>query len=401
MSTPNSLPIQVATPTVQGKSLGSVIGGTLGADSKGVFGNLLNGEVEAVLDENGLVTGFNVLKGVVEGLNSGLPSNGNSLPQEVNAKLQADIAELEVATELVNEELPLLAGFQLQEPVTTQGNGFGITFKANDSATGFAKPTDVLRSLLVNGQEHAAQTKAVDTKSTSPIAALSETDLETEILPIVQTKQQQIQLQALSSPLVRQVDSGQISRVLEQFSEFSQRAAPAITSPAPTAATSVAPLSDIGLSSSTSGVTQLSVDVPVQDARWQKAFSQRVVWSVGNNQSAQLRIHPAELGRIDIQVNVENDKASVVFNTQHGTVKDAIESAVPRLRDMLAEQGVDLVDVDVSHDDINHQQAGADANAEEQAELSAEKQAALAAEELANQTTTHIMVDDDAVDYYV
>ena len=163
----------------------------------------------------------------------------------------------------------------------------------------------------------------------------------------------------------------------------------------------IAPLSESGLLSSSSGVAQLSVDVPLQDQRWQKAFSQRVVWSVGNNQSAQLRIHPAELGRIDIQVNVENDKASVVFNAQHGTVKEAIELALPRLREMLFEQGIELDNVDVNSGDINQQQAGTDQGSDEHGTSNASKSGTSTEDTAATELVGNISIDDDAIDYYV
>ena len=257
----------------------------------------------------------------------------------------------------------------------------------------------------MNGQD-LSQAKSAETKLASPLNVLTDVDtgIEKEALPFSQVRQNS-QSQNLFSPLVRQadaaVDAGQISRVLEQFSEFSQRAAPVTASTVSAPVGGIAPLSESGLASSSSGVAQLSVDVPVQDQRWQKAFSQRVVWSVGNNQSAQLRIHPAELGRIDIQVNVENDKASVVFNTQHGMVKEAIELALPRLREMLSEQGIDLENVDVNSADINQQQAGPDQGSEEHGNLNAGTSDVLNEEGAETELVSNIIIDDDAIDYYV
>lgn len=406
MPTANPLPIQAVVPTATGKALGITSGDSLNADSKGLFGGLLSGELDAVANTTRLVDDANSFVLVAENLNTELPASGNSLPPSINLQFEADIAVLELDSELAVEDLTLPTAFQLQLPVTPQGDGFGVSLQTTHAATDTLRATDTIRSLLLNGQD-LLQEKSVAAKPISSLATLptTEIDTDTEILSFSQFRQKN-QLQNLFSPLVRQaevgIDAVQISRVLEQFSEFSQRAAPVTASTVAMPVNAITPLSESGLASSSSGLAQLSVDVPVQDERWQKAFSQRVVWSVGNNQSAQLRIHPAELGRIDIQVNVENDKASVVFNTQHGTVKEAIELALPRLREMLSEQGIDLDSVDINNGDINQQQADAGNSSEEQdgynsAASGVSKDDDSAAVEL----VSHISVDDDVIDYYV
>ena len=408
MPTANPLPILAAVPTTTGKVLGISSGDSLSADSKSVFGSLLSGELDAGVDFAKLTDGLDAFAIVTENLNAELPASGKSLPQDINVQLEADIAVLEVDPGLAAEDLSLPAGFQLQLPVTTQADGFGVNLQTSHVAAEPLRPTDTIRSLLLAGQEFS-QSKPVETKLVSPSSPLSvltdvDTGIEQEVLPFSQVRQNS-QLQNLFSPLVRQadaaVDAGQISRVLEQFSEFSQRAAPVTSATVSAPVGGIAPLSESGLASSSSGVAQLSVDVPVQDQRWQKAFSQRVVWSVGNNQSAQLRIHPAELGRIDIQVNVENDKASVVFNAQHGTVKEAIELALPRLREMLSEQGIDLDSVDVNSGDINQQQAGTDQESEENGTFNASSSGTSTEDASATELVSNISIDDDAIDYYV
>lgn len=401
MPTANPLPILAAVPTVTGKALGISSGDSLSADFKRVFGDFLSGEFDTGIDVAKLTDGLDAFAIVTENLNAELPASGNSLPQDINVQLEADIAVLEVDPELAVEDLSLPAGFQLQLPVTTQADSFAASHVAAEPL----RATDAIRSLLLNGQEFS-QAKSAEAKLASPLGVLTDVDtsIEQEVLPFSQVRQNS-QLQNLFSPLVRQadaaVDAGQISRVLEQFSEFSQRAAPVTSATVSVPAVGVTPLSESGLASSSSGLTQLSVDVPVQDQRWQKAFSQRVVWSVGNNQSAQLRIHPAELGRIDIQVNVENDKASVVFNAQHGTVKEAIELALPRLREMLSEQGIDLDNVDVNSTDINQQQAGTDQGSEEHGNFNDSTSGTSTEDAAATELISNISIDDDAIDYYV
>jgi len=398
MSTSTPLPIQAAVPSTSGKTIGLASGDPLDSDSKGVFGGLLSGALDATTNVNELSEKFSNFFVELKDFDASLPSSGNSLPTDINVQIEADIVELDIA----EGELPLATSFQVQLPLTGQSDKFGIALQAKQPNADSLRTTDTVRSFVINGQDILV--KPVESKLASSLAATPDLGLGEDALSFTQLKQSG-QLQNGFSPLIRRADvgveAGQIGRVIEQFAEFTQRATPATAPSAPTATSHIVPLSESSLASSSSGVAQLSVDVPVQDERWQKAFSQRVVWSVGNNQSAQLRVHPAELGRIDIQVNVENDKASVVFNTQHSSVKDAIELAVPRLREMLAEQGVDLVDVDVSQEDINQQQAGTGNNPEEQNELEAGVQALSSDDESAGKLVGHIAVDEDAIDYYV
>lgn len=81
---------------------------------------------------------------------------------------------------------------------------------------------------------------------------------------------------------------------------------------------------------------------------WGNAVAQRITWMVGNKlQSAQLRIHPAHLGPVEIKLKIENSMANVSFVSNHQVVRDALEQSIPRLKDMLEEQSLDLVNVDI------------------------------------------------------
>ena len=100
------------------------------------------------------------------------------------------------------------------------------------------------------------------------------------------------------------------------------------------------------------GMPQLDIQTTVHNPNWGRAMGERIVWLVGQSkQGAEIRLNPPELGPLEVRVAVNQDQqASLVFNTQHSSVRDAIESALPRLREMLADQGLNLVDVDVRQD---------------------------------------------------
>jgi flagellar hook-length control protein FliK len=64
-------------------------------------------------------------------------------------------------------------------------------------------------------------------------------------------------------------------------------------------------------------------------------------------QSAELTLSPAELGPIKVSIEVHGQEASLAFTAQHAGTRAAIEDALPRLREMLAGQGLQLAQAQV------------------------------------------------------
>lgn len=82
---------------------------------------------------------------------------------------------------------------------------------------------------------------------------------------------------------------------------------------------------------------------------WDAALGQRMVlMSAQNQQVADLHLNPPHLGPLEVRISLSHEHASAVFVSAHPAVREAIESALPRLRDMFAETGLTLGDVNVS-----------------------------------------------------
>lgn len=83
--------------------------------------------------------------------------------------------------------------------------------------------------------------------------------------------------------------------------------------------------------------------------QWGEALSRRIsLMTVRNQSEARIQLEPPELGRLMVQIQISSDQASVSFVSPHAMVREALEANVPRLQDMLSEQGLDLLDVDIS-----------------------------------------------------
>ncbi|MCB5196337.1 flagellar hook-length control protein FliK [Deefgea salmonis] len=103
---------------------------------------------------------------------------------------------------------------------------------------------------------------------------------------------------------------------------------------------------------------------PVGQMRWGDALAQRVGLMLGRQeQQIQMQLNPAHLGPMEVQLNVAQDQASVVFSSQNAAVRDALAAAMPRLTALLAEQGFTLSNVQVASDTLQqHQQQQAGHN---------------------------------------
>lgn len=101
----------------------------------------------------------------------------------------------------------------------------------------------------------------------------------------------------------------------------------------------------------------------VGEAGWHQAVADRVMMMVGREQqTVELRLNPAHLGPMEVKLSLNHDQASVSFIANHAAVRDALEQAIPRLRDMLGQQDIQLVQADVGQhqpDTGPHGQQGA------------------------------------------
>jgi flagellar hook-length control protein FliK len=113
----------------------------------------------------------------------------------------------------------------------------------------------------------------------------------------------------------------------------------------------LAPLAGQGSSSplATPVPVAMTLATPMHQANWGQAMAERVVWMTNANiQEAEIQLNPRELGPIGIKVTVQNDQTNVSFVAQHATTREALEAALPRLREMLNENGLQLGQSDVS-----------------------------------------------------
>ncbi|HZX71006.1 MAG TPA: flagellar hook-length control protein FliK [Rhodanobacter sp.] len=120
-------------------------------------------------------------------------------------------------------------------------------------------------------------------------------------------------------------------------------AAPALVFPAPTLAALATPLS----------VPQAA---PAGSHAFAQELGQQVSWFVGQGVTqARIRLHPEELGSLDLKISVSHDRVDVVFQAQHPGAVTAVQQSLPQLGQMLAQHGLSLGHTEVGQHDRGNQ----------------------------------------------
>lgn len=128
------------------------------------------------------------------------------------------------------------------------------------------------------------------------------------------------------------------------------------------ATTAYSAISGLTPASSTStqhnGNVIAQLTVPPNNPDWSGIVGDRVQWMANQNiQQAQIRLNPPELGMLEVRINIGQDQQThISFSSPHSQVRDALESSVPRLREMFGDNGLTLGDVDVSQHSMAEQQ---------------------------------------------
>lgn len=111
-----------------------------------------------------------------------------------------------------------------------------------------------------------------------------------------------------------------------------------------------------------------------------------------------IRLDPPELGSMQVKLNMQGEQAQLNIVVQNQPARDALEQQMPRLRDLLAEQGVDLGETHVKQE--QREQQGFDGEGQH----ANGQGGGLSGEEVATDTQTVVMNLNNSsasgIDYY-
>lgn len=99
------------------------------------------------------------------------------------------------------------------------------------------------------------------------------------------------------------------------------------------------------------------VSAPLGSHEWQQNISQHItLFTRQGQQSAELRLHPEDLGQVQISIKLEDNQAQLQMVSAHSHVRQALEAALPVLRTSLAESGIQLGQSSISSESFAGQQ---------------------------------------------
>ena len=141
---------------------------------------------------------------------------------------------------------------------------------------------------------------------------------------------------------------------------------------------------------------QEKFDVPPSSPKFTEQMAQRIgIMATEQLQTARIQLDPPELGSLEIKLKVQQDQVSVAFTSGNHVVRDALESQIPRLKEMLEQQGVELADVNVS--DQQTQQGAAEENSDGSISDGNEE---WVDDEMAEESIVSEVQSDSLVDYF-
>lgn len=102
---------------------------------------------------------------------------------------------------------------------------------------------------------------------------------------------------------------------------------------------------------------QLQLPSSVGSPAFAHELGQQVVWLAGQDvKQARIRLHPEELGQLDVKISVSHDRVDVVFSAQHPAAVTAIQQSLSQLGQMLTQQGLSLGQAEVGQHDRGENQ---------------------------------------------
>ena len=110
---------------------------------------------------------------------------------------------------------------------------------------------------------------------------------------------------------------------------------------------------------------------PLSHPQWNEDLGERIVWMNSRGiSSAEIRMNPEHMGPISVRIDMNQDQATIAFTAQNSVVRDALEASLPKLREMLSAQQVNLADVSVSQQSTSNNDSGRSAFAQATADMS-------------------------------
>jgi flagellar hook-length control protein FliK len=269
-----------------------------------------------------------------------------------DAKLMLKHAEVNRLTEEGNE------GLDETQHVDEVTNNKTLQNSASDKASEFKSGSDI----------ETAQTHLVN-QSTDKVVTTSVTDTKLDVNPKTAINED---LDKLASTMLDAQKSSktesdkltpQVDKVASVFNQTLVDQAKPLTSAVELAAEQeqsfesvVSQLTTNTVSAQKSFATVQTETIAIYRKDFANTVKDKVMVMINQKiQQVEIQLDPPEMGNIHVRVNLQNEQAAVQFVVQNQQAKEALEQNMGKLRDMLAESGVDVGEANIEQREAKEQ----------------------------------------------
>lgn len=275
-------------------------------------------------EEGSLVKSDETSLAVEAQLAGALASSANSIRELVKSESNGDTNN--------RNALPSGASLDLsaQPNESIEANAIKVSISASEASAKITESNDTTSAGFLNALEKASQNSAAsehnkletDAKADAKSDALANTAQlkEKSLLGSVQSKLSS-EHELKDAPQASN-DAASIEPTFSHFQTIAQQA----------------------VSHANPAIAQAEHLAPTVGTRaWDQALGQKVIWLVaGGEQSAELTLNPPDLGPLQVILKVNDDQLTADFSANQAAVRDALESALPKLRQILNDAGIQL-----------------------------------------------------------
>ena len=160
------------------------------------------------------------------------------------------------------------------------------------------------------------------------------------------------------------------------------------------------PLNSFSQTNIQSALPQAGISQTFGQPAWAQGMGKQILMMVNQNIStAEIRLNPSHLGPIEVMIDMSDEQVSVSMSSRHAMVRDAMEQALPKLREMLEQNGFSLADADISKRSFAEQREQNGKSGNNGIAASSLEQNGIS--EVSQQAMKQVSMSSSMVDYYI
>jgi len=161
-----------------------------------------------------------------------------------------------------------------------------------------------------------------------------------------------LQLPAQTPDLTAQTASQLLANATVPHAQSTDSPAPLLTNAASATLSGLPTATVVGTGDNGQSSTApllMSSSLAMHASGWSEETAHHIRWLKDRDlQSAEIQLHPAELGRLSISIDIKDGQASVQLLAGNAAARDLLEQSLPDLRNLLAQNGMSLADSSVT-----------------------------------------------------